>query len=430
MKQLFVREECQSCHGPFEYPEEMVGQTIECPHCSHSVHLTGTPKSKPASFWFPKVMAARFFICLIYGIEGMMIFASANLINAKVAIEIAIEVLLPLVALHTYIASLTYLTLKSTQTDFETRPPSWLSFLDVIHSYIRIRENALSARNKFLLVAGIQIFYMIFVELPSNMAFYLVLPFVTTVGLVLQIASNGPKSTSSPIPLRDPKPKFHLPAINIPKRKMAYASGGFLAIVMLVWLAPKFFSSITEYRQANNPVMHQKTKEAWQKLNAIEQTLARDQSNAGTRAYYYSQVDLLDVDPKLITHVQNMVFVAKAYQQLDDQIREEIRQKSQSRAETAQVMQVAGALVGLFASGNSRSMSEIQNNLSAGVTSGQIAGQTANYFQEEMMWNDIKAKYGKQIDEFQTTFNGLAAERNSLSEHFSKKYQDTFLSAY
>jgi hypothetical protein len=35
-----IKGECPACGGPFEFPAEGVGQTIECPHCGQPTELT------------------------------------------------------------------------------------------------------------------------------------------------------------------------------------------------------------------------------------------------------------------------------------------------------------------------------------------------------------------------------------------------------
>ena len=42
----YLKTDCEQCDGPIEYPSEIGGQSIECPHCQHTITLP-TPSPLP-----------------------------------------------------------------------------------------------------------------------------------------------------------------------------------------------------------------------------------------------------------------------------------------------------------------------------------------------------------------------------------------------
>src|SRR5262245_66337827 len=39
----YLKTECQHCKGHIEYPSELAGQSVECPHCKRAATLLSTP---------------------------------------------------------------------------------------------------------------------------------------------------------------------------------------------------------------------------------------------------------------------------------------------------------------------------------------------------------------------------------------------------
>ena len=162
----------------------------------------------------------------------------------------------------------------------------------------------------------------------------------------------------------------------------------------------------------------------------MEVAIAQQGGSPGIRAYAYSQLNLQNVDPKLVKHVVAVVNLSREYHQLQETISNEVSAKSRGRAEAAQAVQLFGGLLGLVASGESRSLPEVERNLSAGLASGGFVGNAMSSFQESSMWNDIRSKYGQHIDRFENGLKQMAADRLTLATEFSKKYQEPFMSAY
>src|SRR5437660_6080165 len=39
----YLKIACERCGGHIEYPSEMAGQSIQCPHCQHAITLSSPP---------------------------------------------------------------------------------------------------------------------------------------------------------------------------------------------------------------------------------------------------------------------------------------------------------------------------------------------------------------------------------------------------
>src|SRR6476646_1774670 len=52
----YLKITCERCGGHIEYPSEMAGRSIQCPHCQHSITLPPRFVSPPVPFRFVGVV--------------------------------------------------------------------------------------------------------------------------------------------------------------------------------------------------------------------------------------------------------------------------------------------------------------------------------------------------------------------------------------
>lgn len=300
--------------------------------------------------------------------------------------------------------------------------------ITTVFNSVRVNRDLL--RNFSFAVTAFGLIYMLVFGFPGSMAFFGLLWFSLMTGLFLQFSPKfAPQSSASLT--ATPTTDWLAPFLNrFPRQRLFRIAGVVAGVWLLLLITPNIYRGIQEFGQARDPVMRQRTKEAWQQIQTIEMELARQGETAGVRAYAYSQLNLHKVDPHIVAHVTKMVELAREYQKLDDVISSELRIKTQSHAETAQAMQLLGGIVGLLASGESRSLPEVQNNLSAGLAFGQFSGQAVNSFQTDGMWNEIKRKYGAQLDAFNVSYKQLVNDRQALATTLSKKYDEPFITAF
>ncbi len=48
-KTVYLKTACERCSGHIEYPTELAGQSVECPHCHHTITLPQSPPVPPQS---------------------------------------------------------------------------------------------------------------------------------------------------------------------------------------------------------------------------------------------------------------------------------------------------------------------------------------------------------------------------------------------
>jgi hypothetical protein len=97
----YFKTECQHCKGHIEYPSELAGQSVECPHCKRTTTLLSTPPP-PLPPPLPVVRPARANIekassfggvgCLLQGI-GTVCFVLAILTVKTVILPIVFGIL-------------------------------------------------------------------------------------------------------------------------------------------------------------------------------------------------------------------------------------------------------------------------------------------------------------------------------------------------
>jgi hypothetical protein len=401
----------------------LAGEKTDCPHCQQPITLTVPPSLQPYNFWVPSSWVMRIPLLLLHAILSLI---AVGLILSG---EIGIGVVFLLMGLAVHCALMVLRKFLTTLiTERRSLPSDGNPTINAVLQSVMANRKML--RNFAFGGAASGILFMVLFGIPDSMAFFALLWFFFVTGLFLQFS---PKVASQPShgPTASPRTDWLTPFLNrFPKRKLIRIAGVVAGVCLLILITPKLYRGIQEFGQARDPVMRQRTKEAWQQVQTIEMELARQGETAGVRAYAYSQLNLHKVDPQIIAYVTRMVELAREYQKLDDIISNELRIKTQSHAETAQAMQLLGGVVGLLASGESRSLPEIQRNLSAGIAFGQFSGQAVNSFQTDGMWNEIKQKYGAQLDAFNASYKQLVNDRQVLATTLSKKYGEPFMTAF
>ena len=69
-----IKGNCQQCGGPFDFPVEGIGQTVDCPHCSKPTELQlATPPATSAVSSRQIVYIIVAIAILLGGLVGTMI---------------------------------------------------------------------------------------------------------------------------------------------------------------------------------------------------------------------------------------------------------------------------------------------------------------------------------------------------------------------
>jgi len=401
----------------------LAGQQADCPHCQQQITLTVPSDWQPYNFWVPKSWLLRIPLLLLHSYLGLIA------VVATLSGEIGVGVVILLTGLVIHCALMVCRKVFATiVTGNKSLPSGGNPTISAVLRGVIANRNTL--RNFAFGVTALGIIFMVLFGIPDSTAFFGLLWLSVVTGLFLQFSPKfdpqlSPDSTASP------KVDWLSPLLNrFSRRKLFRLAGVVSGICLLILITPKLYRGIQEFGQARDPVMRQRTKEAWQQIQSLEVAIAQQGGNPGTRAYLYSQLNLQQVDPKVVSHVVSVVNASREYHQLQETISSEVSAKSRGRAEAAQAVQLFGGLLGLVASGESRSLSEVERNLSAGLASGGFVGNAMSSFQENSMWNDIKNKYGQRIDVYENGIKQFANDRVTLAGELTKKYQEPFMSAY
>ena len=180
-------------------------------------------------------------------------------------------------------------------------------------------------------------------------------------------------------------------------------------------------------KEANDPVMAERTAEAWRQIQAIE-VRVRNDSDPQSRLLLLSQLDLNHVDPLLVAYVAKIAELSKGSSQLLASLQADMRARQASQAQVGEALAAVGAVIGMLGSGNARNLDEFGRNMSVGRQVGELAGQVGNAIDGVQADKQLAAKYQGPLQYYQTAFSQLAQYRTELGTHFSEKYRRPFLS--
>ena len=88
---VYLKTECEHCRGHIEYPSEMAGQPIQCPHCQHMIALPlpsppppPTTQSAPVKPSIRRASSVAGIGCLLQGLGVVCLsFALLSLFSIK-----------------------------------------------------------------------------------------------------------------------------------------------------------------------------------------------------------------------------------------------------------------------------------------------------------------------------------------------------------
>lgn len=180
-------------------------------------------------------------------------------------------------------------------------------------------------------------------------------------------------------------------------------------------------------KEANDPVMAERTAEAWRQIQAIE-VRVRNSTDPQSRLLLLSQLDLNHVDPLLVAYVAKIAELSKGSSQLLTSLQADMRARQASQAQVGEALGAVGAIIGMLGSGNARNLDEFGRNMSVGRQVGELAGQVGNAIEGVQADKQLAAKYQGPLQYYQTAFLQMAQYRTELGNHFSEKYRRPFLS--
>lgn len=196
-------------------------------------------------------------------------------------------------------------------------------------------------------------------------------------------------------------------------------------VLALLWVAmPPAYQQIKQAAEARDPVMAQRTADAWRLFQAIE-IKAGETGDPRSRLMMLMQLDLNQVDPLLVTHVSRTADVSKTYGELLARIQEELSARQAADAKAAEALSMMGAVVALLGSPRGSSGGAIQQNMQLGQQVGELAARVGSVL--EAGDGKLKEKYGGQIAAIQSASAALVEERKKLAERLSQKYKRPFL---
>jgi hypothetical protein len=73
IQNIIIRSDCYLCQGPIEYPAEMCGEVIPCPHCQKQIKLlelkSDKPKGTSFSTWNKNQLFLTIIACAVFSVS-------------------------------------------------------------------------------------------------------------------------------------------------------------------------------------------------------------------------------------------------------------------------------------------------------------------------------------------------------------------------
>lgn len=198
-------------------------------------------------------------------------------------------------------------------------------------------------------------------------------------------------------------------------------------LAALYFVVPWLYSQWKSANEAKDPIMAERTAEVWRQVQAMEVS-AGNASDPQTRLLRLAQLDLNRVDPKLVAHVAKAAELSKGWSSVLASLQADLQAKQAANAKTGEALAAFGAVLGVLAGGQTRTLDELGRNLSVGRQAGELAGQIGNALDGLNADRQIEAKYRGQLEAYQRAFSELSQERNALGKHLAQKYRRPFLS--
>jgi hypothetical protein len=283
----------------------------------------------------------------------------------------------------------------------------------------------------------------------------------------LMSTSIRPESINAPPVIKDrsitsvAKNHRHADAINSPMqhgvRRRISARAILGAIALLVFLSWLYLEAIDTYnanvaaelkaqqaraaaaleaQQANDPVMREATRSAWSAIQATEAQLAKDNDTSEEgfhqRAYRYSQINTDNADPQLITNVAVEVTVAKEMATVIDNIHTASHESEESREGVRKGFSILGALLATALDGmaDNKHRLGLEDAVNGGAALGSVVGDLLNGISSSSLRDDIKKKYGPELERCVGNVKILHERRQWLADYLSEKYKTQFLNAF
>jgi hypothetical protein len=185
-----------------------------------------------------------------------------------------------------------------------------------------------------------------------------------------------------------------------------------------------------EKRQAEDPVMREKTIATWREIQQLEAKLLRENGGQSfaysQRASAYAQINTDRADPILVEHVAQWVAVARDTALVFGQVEREVADSRSGAKSFEEFLTVAGTFLGALAN-NNRS---IQQNASDGAVAGHLAGKITGAVGTSIADDNIKQKYGQELSRCASNLELMVKNRAILAQRLSNKYGVQLLNAF
>jgi len=177
-----------------------------------------------------------------------------------------------------------------------------------------------------------------------------------------------------------------------------------------------------EHREANDPVMRQRTIEVWNEILKVEHELSKQTGSASQilseGAFSYSQINIEHADPNIVWYVTNMVEACKRFSTICSSVEAEQQAIGEAGKKLENWLTIAGTVIGALANNNQ----SVQDNIAVGEVAGTVAGKATSFFTGQMDNEELRKKYGPKLSQCRADLKALEAERVRIADTLSKKY--------
>lgn len=198
-------------------------------------------------------------------------------------------------------------------------------------------------------------------------------------------------------------------------------------ILAVLWFAlPPAYEQLKQSSQARDPVMAQRTAEAWRALSAIELEASKAE-DPRRLMLLLSQMELHNVDPLLVTHIQHTAVAAKTLAELMNRISQETMQRQAESAKATEFIGMLGGVVGLLGSPRGSSPDTIQRNMALGQQVAGLGARMGGTFDDLQRDSRLREKFRHEVAAIENEYSMIVQKRQQLAERFTQKYQRPFL---
>lgn len=198
-------------------------------------------------------------------------------------------------------------------------------------------------------------------------------------------------------------------------------------ILAVLWFAlPPAYEQLKQSSQARDPVMAQRTAEAWRALSAIELEASKAE-DPRRLMLLLSQMELHNVDPLLVTHIQHTAVAAKTLAELMNRISQETMQRQAESAKATEFIGMLGGVVGLLGSPRGSSPDTIQRNMALGQQVAGLGARMGGTFDDLQRDSRLREKFRHEVAAIENEYSMIVQKRQQLAERFTQKYKRPFL---